>query len=120
MTHIEIHPIDPKLAVQSAGQPLEVLPFTDQVQIIGTGQGPRGEKGDKGDQGPPGAALSGYNHNQVVPSDTWTIDHGLGIRPNVAVTDSAGHRVEGGIHHVSDNSVVLTFSAAFSGRARLS
>ena len=74
--------------------------------------------------GPPGPSLPpgsyGFNHIQAVPAASWVIVHNLGFRPNVAVTDSAGSRVEGGIRHDSDNQVTLTFSGAFSGRARLS
>jgi hypothetical protein len=60
-----------------------------------------------------------YVHEQALPSDTWTITHNLGFRPDVSVTDSAGSEVEGGVNHPTVNQTVLTFSGAFSGTARL-
>jgi len=60
-----------------------------------------------------------YTHNQGVPSTTWTINHNLGFRPVVAVTDSAGDECVGDIAHSNTNTLVVTFSSSFSGRARL-
>ena len=61
-----------------------------------------------------------YAHTQGVSSSTWTINHNLDFYPNVTVVDSAGTIVEGEIAYTSRNQVVLTFSAAFSGKAYLS
>jgi hypothetical protein len=60
-----------------------------------------------------------YVHEQSTPATTWTIVHNLGRRPLVAVTDSAGTEVMGGVLHHSNNSVELTFSSPFGGEARL-
>lgn len=81
------------------------------------------EIGIPGPQGPPGAsgaAAASYVHNQGVPSASWTVTHGLGFYPNVTVQDSTGRTVEGDITYTNDNSLVLTFSGAFSGVAYLS
>ena len=43
--------------------------------------------------------------------------HGLGKRPSVTVVDSAGTAVIGEIEYLDDNTVRLTFCAAFSGTA---
>lgn len=60
-----------------------------------------------------------FVYEQSPASDVWTINHALGKYPSVTVVDSAGDEVEGNVNHVSVNQVVLTFSAAFSGRAFL-
>ena len=62
----------------------------------------------------------GYVHIQEVPSNTWTIEHGLGFVPNITVVDSAGTVVEGSYNYPDSNTVVLTFIGGFSGRAYLS
>lgn len=61
-----------------------------------------------------------YSHIQGTASATWTITHNLDFYPNVTILDSAGTIVEGEIAYTSRNQVVLTFSAAFSGKAYLS
>jgi hypothetical protein len=61
-----------------------------------------------------------YVHNQATPSSTWTINHNLGGQPNATVIDSAGNVVEGEITYPSANTMVLSFSGAFSGTAYLS
>ena len=61
-----------------------------------------------------------YAHTQGSASATWTINHNLDFYPNVTVADSAGTIVEGEIAYTSRNQIVLTFSAAFSGKAYLS
>jgi hypothetical protein len=61
-----------------------------------------------------------YAHTQGTSSATWTINHNLDFYPNVTVVDSAGTIVEGEIAYTSRNQIVLTFSAAFSGKAYLS
>ena len=60
-----------------------------------------------------------YLHSQASPSTTWTINHNLGSTPAVTVTDSAGEECEGEVDHPTLNQTVITFSAAFSGTARL-
>lgn len=81
------------------------------------------EIGIAGPQGPPGAsgaAATSYVHTQAIPSATWTVTHNLGMYPAVTVIDSSNRVVEGDTAYPSSNSVVLTFSAAFSGVAYLS
>lgn len=72
-----------------------------------------------GTPGPPGPAGGSYTHTQSTPSMTWVIDHGLDYAPNVTVVDSSGRQVEGDVAY-SLGQVIVTFSAAFSGRAYLS
>ena len=61
-----------------------------------------------------------YTHTQGVASATWTINHNLHFHPNVTVQDSAGNIVEGEIAYTNSDSLVVTFSTAFSGEAYLS
>ena len=62
-----------------------------------------------------------YRHVQSAPSTTWTINHNLGYYPGgVSVIDSGGSVCYGDIVHLSENSVVVNFSTAFSGTAILS
>lgn len=58
-----------------------------------------------------------YTHIQNSPSMTWLVEHNLGKRPAISIEDSAGTEVEGGVEVVDINTVRLTFSAAFSGKA---
>lgn len=61
-----------------------------------------------------------YDHTQGSASDTWVINHNLGFKPNVTVVDSAGTIYEGEITYTNTNSLTVSFSAAFSGKAYLS
>lgn len=84
-------------------------------------QGPKGDKGDKGDTGsigPIGTDMH-YVHIQAIPSATWNILHNLNKRPSVAVVDSSGSLVEGEVEYIDGLSLVVYFSAGFSGTAYL-
>lgn len=78
----------------------------------------QGPQGPQGPAGPPGGDLN-HVHEQAVAAATWTVNHGLGKFPSVTVVDSAGEECEGEVQHTSASQCVLTFSAAFSGRAFL-
>jgi hypothetical protein len=45
------------------------------------------------------------------------VSHNLGKRPAAVVVDSAEDVVYGDIRYIDDNTVTLTFSGAFSGKA---
>lgn len=51
--------------------------------------------------------------------DTWRIVHNLHRRPSVSVIDSGDSIVYGDVDYISDDELVITFSAAFSGKAYL-
>jgi hypothetical protein len=72
-----------------------------------------------GTQGPPGPGQSTYVHTQSVPSATWTITHNLNRHPAVSVVDSAGNVIYANVTYTSPNALVVTFSAAFGGKAYL-
>ena len=67
-----------------------------------------------------GANELGYVYTQSVPASTWNITHGLGFIPNITVVDSGGTVVEGSYNYPNNNSVVLSFTGSFSGKAYLS
>ena len=60
-----------------------------------------------------------FTFNQGVPSASWEIVHSLGTYPTIAIVDSSGNLVVGGVHYDSLDQVTLTFSGAFSGIAVL-
>ena len=60
---------------------------------------------------------STFVHDESIPSDRWTVRHGLNKYPAVTVVDSAGTEVIGGVEDVDKNTVILTFSGEFSGQA---
>jgi hypothetical protein len=76
--------------------------------------------GPQGPSGPPGPAGGTYIHYQGIPSETWTIAHVLGFFPAVTVIDTSGAECIGETAYLDDDTIVLTFSAAFGGTAYLS
>ena len=54
---------------------------------------------------------------QGVASNTWTINHNLEKFPSVTVVDSADNVVIGSITHTNINSLTVSFSSTFSGKA---
>ena len=66
----------------------------------------------------PGATLR-YVHTQASPSATWTINHTLGGKPSVMVTDSASTVVIGEVSYISNSQVQVSFTTPFSGYAYL-
>lgn len=87
-----------------------------------TGAGTQGVQGTKGDTGAVENLIPriSYEHTQGAASNSWTINHNLGFKPNVTVVDSAGNIVEGEITYTNSNSLTASFQASFSGYAYLS
>lgn len=50
-------------------------------------------------------------------SNTWTINHNLEKFPSVTVVDSADNVVVGDITYTNTNSLTVSFSSSFSGKA---
>ena len=50
-------------------------------------------------------------------SNTWTINHNLEKFPSVTVVDSADNVVVGHITYTNTNSLTVSFSSSFSGKA---
>ena len=58
-------------------------------------------------------------HAQGVASSTWTVTHNLNKFPSVTIVDSNEEQIFGVVDYQSANTIVLTFSAAISGKAYL-
>lgn len=73
-----------------------------------------------GAPGPPGAPGTGdlnYIHTQVLATTTWNITHGLNKYPSVTIVDSGNSVIIGDIDFIDQNNIIISFSAAFSGKA---
>ena len=62
---------------------------------------------------------STYIHDQDAPSAEWTINHNLNTYPSVTIVDSAGTCVFGAVRYANANTIICSFSGAFSGKAYL-
>lgn len=60
-----------------------------------------------------------YIHEQGESSAEWHITHNLKRFPSVTVVDSGENVVMGYVTYVDENNVVVTFNAAFKGKAFL-
>jgi hypothetical protein len=60
-----------------------------------------------------------YIHIQSIASNTWTINHTLQKFPSVTIVDSAENVVYGNVEYISKTQIIVTFSAAFGGKAYL-
>jgi len=64
-----------------------------------------------------------YTHTQSVPSTDWTIAHGLGVRPLVSVQVAVGGTIQAilpkAVEYPDDQTVIVRFTSARSGTARL-
>jgi hypothetical protein len=64
-------------------------------------------------------AKLGYVFTQSTPATVWTINHDLNKFPSVSIVDSANDEVIGEVRYASATQIIITFSAAFSGKAFL-
>jgi hypothetical protein len=64
-----------------------------------------------------GGTGDSFTFTQAVPSSSWSIPHGLGRYPSVAVSDSTGRLIEGDVQYLSTNTLTIDFSGAFAGTA---
>lgn len=77
------------------------------------------EIGIIGPQGPPGPPGTTYIHHQQVAAKTWRVEHDLGGYPSVTVVDSSGRYVIGDVQYIDKNTILISFSASFAGKAYL-
>lgn len=89
-------------------------------QVITVELGTSGPQGPKGEDGLGTAADVSHVYDQAVASDTWTITHTLSFYPSITVVDSSGNVVEGSYEYQDENTIIASFSGAFSGKAYLS
>lgn len=114
---------------------ISTLDLTNQFTTEGPFQagsqpvrGPAGPQGDLGPTGPTGALgptgptgpVVAYTHNQNIAASVWTINHNLGMFPQISIIDSAGNNVVGDTVWVNSSTMTVTFSSAFSGKAYVS
>ena len=72
-----------------------------------------------GGSGGGGTSASTYTYIQTSPAQTWNIFHKLGRMPSVTVVDSAGTVVRGEVEYIDSNTIKVSFSGGFSGKAYL-
>jgi hypothetical protein len=60
-----------------------------------------------------------YIHDQSVPASSWTITHNLNKYPSVTIVDTANSEIIGEVVYNNSNTLILNFSASFSGKAFL-
>jgi hypothetical protein len=60
-----------------------------------------------------------YIHDQSVPASSWSITHNLNKYPSVTIVDTANSEIIGEVVYNNTNTLTLTFSASFSGKAFL-
>jgi hypothetical protein len=69
----------------------------------------------RGIQGPGGGIR--YTHTQAVASATWTVNHLLGLRPQIEVFNAGGVSVEPAILHIDGNQAIISFNTPQTGIA---
>ena len=103
--------------VVSDTDPGDPDPFTDLPELwVDLSDDSGGVPGGGGG----GLALAdvSYRHVQAVAANTWTVNHGLGFRPNITAVDSAGTQIiPGSVAYTSPTALTLTFSTAVGGEA---
>lgn len=121
-----------KLKVTAVDNKVTVKPVTQAVKrvtirvgqsilkVSGIAAGPRGSQGiagATGPEGPTGPTGSGdLSFDMDFASQSIvTVNHNLGKYPSTIVLDTSGDLCEGDIDHQSKNTLVITFSAPFSG-----
>lgn len=112
-----------KVTVEVIENPVQVVVDNTNVSVDVVEQIVTLELGITGPQGATGTIQPenlGYVHTQAIASNVWTINHNLIFIPNVTVVDSGGTVVEGSYDYPDNNTVVLSFSSPFSGKAYLS
>jgi hypothetical protein len=107
-----------RLTIQSDGIDTELVRQVPQQTTL-LDAGSQGPQGVQGVPGPAGPGDSNFEFTQATPSAVWTINHNLNKFPSIAIVDSAGDECEGAVNYASRNQLVVTFSAAFSGKAYL-
>ena len=63
----------------------------------------------------PSSADSTYVYSQEKASDCWKVVHGLNKYVSVSIVDTGKTEIEGDVQYVDENTVMITFSAPFSG-----
>lgn len=65
-------------------------------------------------------AANFYRHIQAIPAQVWTVNHGLGFRPAVTMSNDSGIELDGVVKHINENTVQISFIKPVAGEAELS
>lgn len=60
-----------------------------------------------------------FIYEQAESNMTWDIHHNLNKKPSITVVDEFDRVIEGDREYVDDNHVIISFNAAFKGKAYL-
>lgn len=63
--------------------------------------------------------VDSYVHTQSSASSIWTVAHNLDKYSSVTIVDNSDNVVHGEINYQSKNTILISFSAAFAGKAYL-
>jgi len=63
--------------------------------------------------------VDSYVHEQNSPSAVWTINHNLNKYPSIVLVDTEDDVIYGEVNYESNNTIIITLSAAISGKAFL-
>lgn len=105
------------VTVTSSGD-APVTTVRDNTIVTVTAPGPQGPPGPAG---PPGGGY--YVHTQTAPSASWIIDHNLGRRVHVALSDATAapfRNVYADVVHGTLNQTSITFPTPVTGSAVIS
>lgn len=101
----------------------QVTPNVPMPGPVG-GPGPPGPAGDPGPAGPagpvgpPGTGAAEYTHTQSAPSDTWVINHNLGVYPQISFLTPGSVEFNAEIVHTSTSQAIAYMSSNLTGSAR--
>jgi len=62
---------------------------------------------------------SNYTHNQLTASASWIVTHDLNKKPSVTVVDDGNNVVFADVQYINENTLIITFTGAISGKAYL-
>ena len=58
-----------------------------------------------------------FVYTQAVAATTWNVQHDLDKFPSVSIVNDDNTQVFGGVEYIDNNNLIITFTAAFSGKA---
>lgn len=65
--------------------------------------------------GPPPISDKNFVFQQLIPSDTWVVNHMLNKFVAVEITDNAQKKIQGEVYWSSVNTVILKFNSPIAG-----
>jgi hypothetical protein len=104
---VTVAPVAPLITVAPVTPAITVEPVINTLTV--TAPGPQGIPGP--------LANPFFVYVQNTPLATWTITHNLQGHPTAEIIDSGGTNVIGDFSWTDANTLVINFSAAFSGIA---